>query len=74
MFWPCTKSEKGLAQGTGNEGLPATLGLLNSFVQFLDEKSPLVERRHRGDKIMHILKFEPLPGFRAKYSLTSDVC
>ena len=63
-----------MTQGTGNEGLSATLGLLNSFVQFLDAKSSLVERRHHGDKIMHILKFEPLPGFRAKYSLTSDVC
>ena len=37
-----------------------TLGLLNSFVQFLDEKSPLVERRHHGDKIVCISKFEPL--------------
>ena len=29
----------GLARDTGNEGLSATPGLLNSFVQFLDENS-----------------------------------
>ena len=35
------------------------------LVQFLDESFPLVERRNHGDKIMRILKFEPLPGSRA---------
>ena len=49
------KMEKGLVQDTGNEGLPPTPGFFNSFVQFLDEKFPLVERHH-----IHILKFEPL--------------
>ena len=55
MIWPSTKLEKGLARDTGNEGLQATPGFLNSFVQFLDEKCPMVERHH-----MCILKFEPL--------------
>ena len=55
LIWPSTKLEKGLARDTGNEGLQATPSFLNSFVQFLDEKFPLVERRH-----VRILKFEPL--------------
>ena len=44
--WLCTKLEKGLARKTVSGDLPATLGCLNSFVQFLNKKFPLVQKCH----------------------------